>query len=140
MTKLSRPSADGSAAAIYYTSHFDLFFAPLGLRTKFLPSSSLTCFKNSQSRQFINFRANVPCGVPSQRVPTIAQQNRPPYVPLFVPSYSEGSAAGHTLYSPTFSPPGCRPHFFTSQQFFRSILLSSKGIAQLNLPSLRGRR
>jgi hypothetical protein len=24
----------------------------------------------------------------------------------------------------TFSPPGCRPHFFTSQQFFRANLLS----------------
>src|SRR5665647_1259089 len=49
--------------------------ASMGVRMKFRPSSSFTCFRNSQRRQSINFLAWFPCTFPPQRVPATAQQN-----------------------------------------------------------------
>jgi hypothetical protein len=83
------------------------------------PSSSLTCFRNLQTRQLFILRAYVSPS-PLHLVPEIAQQNLPPYWPLLIPLYSLGNSAGHIPELLTFSPPACRPHFITSQQFLCS--------------------
>jgi len=66
--------------------------------------------------QLAAFCANVPCTFPPQRVPAMAQQMRPPYLPP-LHSCTDAVAAGHTPSSAAFAPPGWRPHCFISQQF-----------------------
>jgi len=96
--------------------------ASMGVRMKFRPSSSFTCFRNSQRRQSINFLAWFPCTFPPQRVPATAQQNLPQCLPLLTPSKcSLGNAAGHAPSSSASSPAGCPPHFIASQQFLLTI-------------------
>jgi hypothetical protein len=67
--------------------------------------------------QFSSLLANVPCTLPPQSVPAIAQHARPPLLPWLIPLASLSVAATQTPSSPSRAPPGSRPQRLYSQQF-----------------------
>jgi len=72
----------------------------------------------------VSFAANDPWTFPPHNVPVRAQHMRPPLCPPLSPSALTSVEAGQTPNSNALLPPGCRPHFFTSQQFALMCRLS----------------
>ncbi len=89
-------------------------------------SSACTDFINSQRQQLCSFSAYVPCTLPPQSEPAIAQHALPAFFPSCVPSRSISVVTGQMPSSAVLWPPGCLPHFLCSQQFSFFFPMPSK--------------